>query len=61
MKKYKLPLFLLVLFFISIANFSRMSAESSIRAVDIAQLVGIGFLAGIIVMQFIMISKKGDG
>lgn len=60
MKKYKLPLFLSVLFFVSIANYSRMSGTSDIRAVEIVQLVGIGFLAGIIVMQFIMISKKTD-
>lgn len=60
MKKYKLPLFLSVLFFLSIANYSRMSGESDIRTIEIVQLVGIGFLAGIIVMQFIMISKGGN-
>ena len=59
MKKYKLPLLLTVLFLVAVSNYFRMSENYEVRSVQAVQLIGIGFLAGVIMMLFIMIFKEG--
>lgn len=47
-----------ILLIIAIGNFSRLSATSSIRAVEFLSIFAIGALSGILLFQIIKTIKK---
>ncbi len=58
MKKYRLPIFFGAFLILGISNYMRLSEGYEVRAVQVVQLIGIGFLAGMLVMQLINIYKE---
>lgn len=61
MDKSKRRIIVAIMFMIAIGNFSRLSANSTIRAVEIFSLLSIGIFAGFLIRDFLDgVIKKND-